>query len=111
MVVTPYDFKCLLWSLQNSSLEVILVPSRDREIASRGGMIRAVVSKNPDWYRKLCEDYPSARTRRSFKPDTKIKRNNIIKVLEKLSKGQKVRSKYVDDLRKIAYQETGDCPF
>jgi len=61
-------------------------------------MIRAVISRNPLWYRKLCARYSSRRRRRSCKPDTRIKRANVLAVLERLSRGLPSRSPYVSDL-------------
>jgi hypothetical protein len=50
-----------LQELESEQLEVVLVPSKHPEIAEKGGMIRAVSSENPKWYRDFCELYPARR--------------------------------------------------
>ncbi|OPZ65972.1 MAG: hypothetical protein BWY85_00139 [Firmicutes bacterium ADurb.Bin506] len=91
-------FAAMLADLSSNVLQVCLVPSRVPEVAARCGMIRAVISRNPLWYRKLCARYSSRRRRRSCKPDTRIKRANVLAVLERLSRGLPSRSPYVSDL-------------
>ena len=83
-------------------LEVGLVPSRHREIAVRGGMIRCTFNQNPQWYKKLCARYGSSRVRKSSKSDTRIRRQNIFRVLSRLADGKPSRSYYSADLIKIA---------
>jgi hypothetical protein len=81
--------------------EVILVPSRQRECAERGGMIRMAISRNPVWYRALCNKYPSSRGRERRKPDTRVRRRNILRLLQRLANGEHVRSAYLPDLLHI----------
>jgi hypothetical protein len=95
-------FNEMLNELYQYNLEVCLVPSRYREYAIRGAKIRSVVNCNPNWYKKLCNKYQSSRTRRSAKSDTCIKRQNIIRILERLANGFNSSSYYVDDLVKVA---------
>src|SRR5262249_22352957 len=75
--------------LREHRLEVVLVPSRDPDCALRGGMIRAVQSKNPKWYSEFCERYPTSRYRvRRHKSDTLIKRQHTLRALKMLAEGR-----------------------
>lgn len=71
--------------LESSGLEVVLAPQKRR--TNEGGCIRVVVSKNPPWYRKLCESYSKNRTkpRKRRKHDTAIKRSHTFRALEFLT--------------------------
>jgi hypothetical protein len=93
--------------LHGPRLEVVLVPSRRREEALRGGMIRRVTSHNPDWYRAFCARHQRDRRSRK-KPDTKIKRSHTIKALFRLHLGQRT-TYYRDDL--VAMAETYRQPY
>ena len=72
----------MLAELTSHRLEVILTPSRRAEVAEQGGMIRVILDRNADWYRRMCEDHPSTRTRKKTSSDTKIKRQDTITALE-----------------------------
>ena len=95
-------FYVMLDELYQYNLEVCLVPSRYREYAIRGAKIRSVINCNPKWYRKLCDKYQSSRIRRSSKSDTRIRRQNIINILERIASGFNSTSYYLNDLIKIA---------
>lgn len=100
-VPTPVQLALLrgmLDELEEQRLEVVLVPSRRWEEARRGGCIRAVVGRNPEWYRKLCVRHVSSRYRKSRKPDTRIKRQHVLRVLRRLVAGLPSTSPYVRDL-------------
>lgn len=92
----------MLDELYQYNLEVCLVPSRYKEYAIRGAKIRSVINCNPAWYKKLCDKYQSSRIRRSIKSDTRIRRQNIINILERVAGGLNSSSYYLNDLIKIA---------
>lgn len=58
-----------LRELQEHSLEVVLIPSKHWEIASKGGMIRAVQSENPEWYQEFCSQFRARRGGRTVRCD------------------------------------------
>lgn len=89
-----------LAELEGNRLEVILVPSR--VYVNEGGCIRVAISKNARWYREFCADYPSGRNRRKAGSDTRIKRANIVSVLNTLINRGDSRSAYAPHLLKIA---------
>jgi hypothetical protein len=76
----------MLAELEASCLEVVLIPSGDPNIASRGGMIRAVQSANPEWYQDFCSQYSRARRSRKRTPnhDTIIDRRATLAALRRL---------------------------
>lgn len=82
-------------------LEVILIPSKNHECAIRGGCIRVAINTNPEWYQELCSSYPRPDCKKWYKTRTIIKRANIIKLLDRLLAGQKINSKYEQDLNNI----------
>lgn len=92
----------MLGDLEIYRLEVYLIPSKYPEIALRGGKIRAVYNRNPDWYQQLCALHLTHRTKprrgRRAAGDTIIKRRNTLRALEKISKGQFAGSIYIDRL-------------
>jgi len=92
----------MLNELDQYYLEVCLTPSKYREYAIRGAKIRTVLNCNPNWYKKFCDKYQSSRIRKSSKSDTRIKRRDVIRILERLAGGIGSSSFYVDDLVKIA---------
>ena len=81
-------------------LEVVLVPARYE--VNVGACVRVAISSNCDWYRRLCLRYGSNRQRRNLAPDTRIKRANIARVLQRLIDRGESRSKYVEDLLQMA---------
>ena len=87
----------LLVELEGAHLEVVLIPaSEQRHI---GHCVRAVQEQNCDWYRQLCDEHQSSRRRRSFKSDTRIKRQHTIRALERMSRGD-LRGTYAERLKK-----------
>ena len=74
--------RAMLAELTSHKLEVVLAPSKREEIAERGGMIRVLLDRNADWYRRMCADHPSTRKRDKRAPDTRIKRKDTILALE-----------------------------
>jgi hypothetical protein len=99
-------FDLLLADLQSNQLVTILAPSK-RSDRREWDQIRVNLSENPRWYRKLCAEHPSSRGyHRGF--DTRIKRRNVTRLLEKLAAGSPVKSKYADELRRIAEKKFGE---
>lgn len=85
--------------LSTYKLEVCLIP-----FGKDGRCIRAAHSQNVDWYRKFCENYPCTRIkkRNPRKDGTKIKRKDTLKILERMIRNKKSKSKYALDLLQIA---------
>ncbi len=93
----------LLAELESNRLEVQLVPlSPNKRGYNEGGMKRVAVSKSPRWYSALCNRHLSSRIRNHRKPDTKLKRANVLALLARLAAGKPSVSKYADELRRIA---------
>lgn len=80
--------------LASRRLEVVLVPS-PVEFWPTQQQRRVVCERNPAWYRELCRQYPSRRTRprRRAKPDTAIKRAHTLRALAEIQDGR-VESEY-----------------
>lgn len=84
-------------------LVVQLVPLDPRKRGyNEGGMKRVCVNVPPTWYRKLCGRHLSSREIRRGKPDTKIKRKNVLSLLAQLSEGLVPRSKCLGELEGVA---------
>lgn len=92
----------MLAELENSGLDVVLVPSRHWECARRGGMVRMSQNQNCQWYRELCSRNLSSRVRCNQALDTRIKRRNVIDLLQRLVKGRPTRSSYLDQLIELS---------
>jgi hypothetical protein len=75
--------------LASTRLEVVLVPS-PVEHWPTDRQRRVVCERNPAWYRELCRQYPSRRTRprRRAKPDTAIKRAHTLRALAEIQDGR-----------------------
>lgn len=92
----------MLDELESSRLEVQLVPLNPKlRNYNEGGMKRVASSKNALWYRQFCGRHLSSRKRNHRKPDTKIKRASIIRILRRLCDGKPSTSKYSAELQKI----------
>jgi hypothetical protein len=75
--------------LASRRLEVVLVPS-PVEHWPTDRQRRVVCERNPGWYRELCRQYPSRRSRprRRQKPDTCIKRRHVLRALREIEDGR-----------------------
>lgn len=75
--------------LAGHRLEVVLVPS-PVEHWPTDRQRRVVCERNPGWYRELCRQYPShrSRPRRRRKPDTMIKRRHTLRALAEIENGR-----------------------
>jgi hypothetical protein len=75
--------------LASRRLEVVLVPS-PVEFWPTQQQRRVVCERNPAWYRELCRQYPSSRSRprRRAKPDTAIKRAHTLRALAEIQDGR-----------------------
>jgi hypothetical protein len=93
----------MLNELESHRLEVVLVPLNPK---LRGwneyGMKRVCADVPPRWYRALCRDYPSSRGVRRGKPDTRIRRANVLRALTRMVEGRGYNGKYAQELIKIA---------
>lgn len=93
----------LLDELESHRLDVQLVPLNPRLRGfNEGGMKRVCADKNARWYASYCSRHLSSRKRNHRKPDTKIKRRDTIRLLTRLCAGLTSKSKYADELRRIA---------
>lgn len=113
----------VLEDMQEQRLQVVLIPAPEPQHPTH--MVRNAITQNPEWYRELCKTYETHRTcpRKRKHPDTRLKRRNIIRILERLISVGSSSSKYTEDLLKIAeeYYQTVlftqelnqevDCPF
>jgi hypothetical protein len=96
------ELEQMLGELESQRLEVVLVPLNPRmRNYNEGGMKRVCANKNPRWYSNLCNKHLSCRKRNHRKPDTKIKRANIVRILRRLCDGKPSISKYAEELRRI----------
>jgi len=84
----------LLADLESHRLTVSLAAAPDRRHS--GHKIRCVEQRNPAWYRQLCAEYITRRSRpRKRKPkyvdtkyvDTMIKRRHVLRALHEISHG------------------------
>ncbi len=94
-----------LLELESNCLEIVLIPSRDRDCAMRGGMIRAVQYQNADWYRAFCAEHESNRRDRNKwrKFKTKIKRQLTRRALRSLIAG-KCETHYAQALKEFMFR-------
>jgi len=92
--------KIMLGQLKENKIKVILIPAPDPQFS--GHMIRASIESNPEWYSELCNNNPRKRKRGEIKNYSYIKRDRIIKLLQKLINGNISRCKYTNDLIEIA---------
>lgn len=90
----------MLDELESYRLEVVLVPQR--RYTNEGGMIRVAAGKNPKWYSEFCYDHSSSRVRVHSKHDTRIKRRNTLRLLNRLILTGASRSKYAGHIRGLA---------
>lgn len=90
----------MLAELECNRLEVVLAPCK--RPANVGGCVRVAASVNASWYRKFCAAHSSSRTRRNALPDTRIKRRNVERTLQRLAAGLPSTSKYAPELISIA---------
>lgn len=102
--MTPQRARDLLDELTMLRLDVVLVPSRRPEEAKRGAMIRCVMCPSPDWYSRLCTAHLKRRKkpRRSMKPDTRIVRRDVERLLNRAADGKPTRSYILDWIEKNA---------
>lgn len=82
----------MLGQLLRQRLTVELAPSEDYECALRGGKIRVVTERNPEWYQQFCDQYPPSRSRprkgKRGQRDTRIKRHHTLRALEEIAAGR-----------------------
>lgn len=97
---TDYGLHVMLAELESNRLEVVLVPSKRGQ--NPWDMIRVCASRNAGWYRKFCAQHSSSRVRNNPHHDTCIRRANTIRVLDRMVHGKATKSKYAEELRKIA---------
>lgn len=85
---------------ESQQLVIALVPCRYR--VNEGGCIRVAISKNATWYSAFCARHLSSRQRAKALVDTRIKRRNVERLLQRLVDGRPTRSKYAPELLKEA---------
>lgn len=84
-------------------LEVILAPAPEPRHCMH--CIRVCVDRNPRWYRQLLDRHPSFRRR--CRPDSRVKRACVVRVLEQLIAGRPCRSRLAPELLSIARKRMG----
>lgn len=95
-----WNLREMLFELQNNHLQVVLV--KQINPPNPGACIRIVVSRNADWYRKLCSEFESKKKSKSIKFKTKVKRQRVFNILHRLIHGEEVKSKYAEWIMKYA---------
>lgn len=95
----------LLCELESNELFVMLVPEKRR--TCEGGMIRVAAARNATWYRRFCGNHLSSRRRRNRAPDTRIKRRDTIRLLNRLIAGAPTASKYAREIMEFARKADG----
>jgi hypothetical protein len=98
--VNPAGLEMMLAELESSCLEVMLVPCK-RPVNS-GGCIRVAASRNCTWYRRYCARHLSDRRRKNNAVDTRIKRRDTLRLLNRLISGKSSISKYAPELLGLA---------
>lgn len=89
----PFLHQCIAEQMREElasrRLDVVLVPS-PVEFWPTSQQRRVVCERNPAWYRELCRQYQSRRTRprRRRKPDTLIKRQSVLRALAEIEDGR-----------------------
>jgi len=110
----------MLKELDDFYLEVKLIKAPESMFS--GHKIRSVEKENPEWYKELCSRYTRNRRNRSDKyTDSKIKRDDIKKILNNLINKGFSKSYYSKDILELAkkrfltdkenFVEIDDCPF
>lgn len=91
--------------LASRRLDVVLVPS-PVEHWPTNRQRRVVCERNPAWYRELCKQYESRRTRprRRRKPDTLIKRQSVLRALAEIEDGR-VETEYAKRVYPFVIQQ------
>lgn len=89
--------------LESSPLVTVLVPSKRKDRRDHD-MIRVNVSQPPLWYRRLCGRHPSSRGVRRGRFDTRVKRRNVLQLLNTLITKGHSRSKYAGEILAVAKQ-------
>jgi hypothetical protein len=98
---TRIGLQWMLEALEANQLIVELNPAPEQCHATH--FIRVATSTNANWYRAFCAAYPTrAHSHRWKHPDTKIKRQDTIRILRHLIKHGTSTSKYAPDLCEIA---------
>jgi hypothetical protein len=91
--------------LRRTRLSVVVVPAPDPK--HQGHKIRVVDEQNPWWYREICSRYPSRSKSHKKNPQkhTRVKRRNILAVLEKMVSVQRTSSSFEQDILEMAQYE------
>jgi len=91
-----FCLKEMLFELESNHLSVALIPQK--EPSNHGACNRVACTHNAEWYQEFCGRHESNRKQiyRNFK--TKIKRHNVIRLLNQLINRGKSNSKYADEL-------------
>jgi len=88
-------YEYMYYDLLSNQLEVCLVPSINPDRAGNGCCARAVVQRNPKWYRDFCALFLDTRGK------TFIKRRNVLRALNRLKDGKTTRFRWRDYLEDI----------
>ena len=88
-------FRWMADDLERNDLVVSLVPAPEPNHV--GHCIRVVESRNPEWYRQLCQRHTSHRSPH-HRPRTKWRKRDAIRLCRRLAAGRGTCSAYLDDL-------------
>ena len=105
---TMETLQIMLAELDSAKLEVQLAPLNPRlRNYNEGGCKRVVTSRPVKWYRQLCNRHVSSRGVRRGKFDTRIKRANVLRLLQRLTSGLPTVSKYAPEILRVAEGRAG----
>ena len=97
----------MLEQLESHRLEVMLVPLNPKlRNWNEYGCKRVCSDVPPRWYRAMCREHLSSRGVRRGKPDTKIKRANVLRALNRMVSCAGYGGKYRDELVAVAKKIT-----
>lgn len=102
---TNSALQTMLAELESSPLITILAPSK-RSDRREWDQIRVNLSVPPKWFRALCNRHPSSRGVRRGRFDTRIRRANVLQLLNTLITRGHSRSKYAAEIIAHAHKMT-----
>jgi hypothetical protein len=84
----------MIFDFEQEYHEVYCVPNRDENKEQDGRHIRVASNRNPEWYRKICAAFPKRKQKRRKKPQTSIKKEDVINVMNTIIRKGYSGSKY-----------------
>lgn len=115
MIICPPELRYAMLELgkelKDNRLDVALSPAPD----GTDRMVRVVQGENPEWYRRLCRQYPSAARRAHSKRefDTRVRRYDVATTIRVLATRGRSASQFakflVDEARNYVALELADA--